>query len=228
MIRAASSSGKPPTPVPNATSASDLQPSFSATRSVERVARSITSADVGPPSSIVAAWITQRAGRSPAGRLDRFAQLDRRALPRLALELGPGGALDRAGHAAAVQELRVRRVRDRVHVELRDVCLNHLERGHPGKLRANACLGSRDRGRRWARGARVEPGPRDLPRDRAHRRRSRSSTWSSTTWRSRTGSCARCATGRRRSSAGRRASSPGSCSRPATARRATPSTRSAS
>ena len=66
MIRAASSSGKPPTPVPNATSASDLQPSRSATCSVERVARSMISAEVGPPSSIVAAWMTQRAGMSPA------------------------------------------------------------------------------------------------------------------------------------------------------------------
>ena len=66
MIRAASSSGKPPTPVPNATSASERQPSRSAAASVERVACSTISADVGPPSSIVAAWITQRAGRSPA------------------------------------------------------------------------------------------------------------------------------------------------------------------
>src|SRR6185436_5319822 len=41
-----------------------------------------------------------------------------------------------AGHAPAVEQLGVRRVRDRVDVELSDVCLDHLERRHPGKLRA--------------------------------------------------------------------------------------------
>ncbi len=66
MSRAASSSGNRPTPVPNATSARERQPSSSAFASVERVARSMISEDVGPPSSIVAAWITQRAGMSPA------------------------------------------------------------------------------------------------------------------------------------------------------------------
>jgi hypothetical protein len=34
--------------------------------SVERVARSMISADVGPPSFIVAAWMTHFAGMSPA------------------------------------------------------------------------------------------------------------------------------------------------------------------
>src|SRR5918992_892576 len=63
---AAESSGNPPTPVPNATSARERQPSSSALASVERVARSMMSAEVGPPSSIVAAWMTQRAGMSPA------------------------------------------------------------------------------------------------------------------------------------------------------------------
>src|SRR5215204_5769342 len=66
MIRAASSSGKPPTPVPNATSASERAPSSSAFASVARVACSMISPEVGPPSSIVAAWITQRQGMSPA------------------------------------------------------------------------------------------------------------------------------------------------------------------
>src|SRR5207244_676135 len=67
MIRAASSSGKPPTPVPNATSASERAPSSSAFWRVERVAFSTISADVVPPGcAIVAAWITQRAGMSPA------------------------------------------------------------------------------------------------------------------------------------------------------------------
>src|SRR4051794_38831014 len=66
MIRAASSTGKPPTPVPNATSPSDRTPSSSAVARVDRVARSTTSADARPPgSSIVAAWITQRAASSP-------------------------------------------------------------------------------------------------------------------------------------------------------------------
>ena len=36
-----------------------------ATSSVDRVARRMTSADVGPPSSIVAAWMTQRQGIEP-------------------------------------------------------------------------------------------------------------------------------------------------------------------
>ena len=58
ISRAASSSGKPPTPVPNATSARERQPSSSALRKVDWVARAMISADVGPPSSIVAAWIT--------------------------------------------------------------------------------------------------------------------------------------------------------------------------
>ena len=58
ISRAASSSGKPPTPVPNATNARERQPSSSALRKVDRVARSMMSADVGPPSSIVAASIT--------------------------------------------------------------------------------------------------------------------------------------------------------------------------
>ena len=70
--------------------------------------------------------------------------------------------------------------------------------GH-GRLRGH------DRRRRWARGARVQPRPGDLPGDRAHGARSPSSRSSSTTSPSGTASCARCATGRRRSSAGPRA-----------------------
>jgi hypothetical protein len=65
-IRAASSSGKPPTPVPNATRARLLAPSSSALARVLAVALRMVSADVGPPSSIVAAWITQLHGISPA------------------------------------------------------------------------------------------------------------------------------------------------------------------
>src|SRR4051812_24370939 len=67
MIRAASSTGKPPTPVPNATRPTERAPSSSALASVERVARSTTFASVRPPAcSIVEACITQRAGIGPA------------------------------------------------------------------------------------------------------------------------------------------------------------------
>src|SRR5205807_7726801 len=68
-IAAASSTGNPPTPVPNATSASDRAPSSSAFASVDAVARRITAEDVGGsagPNSIVAAWITHRQGIEPA------------------------------------------------------------------------------------------------------------------------------------------------------------------
>ena len=64
--RAASASGKPPTPVPNATSARLLAPSSSAFASVEAVARRMMSSEVGPPRRIVAAWMTHRDGISPA------------------------------------------------------------------------------------------------------------------------------------------------------------------
>ena len=49
----------------------------------------MTSAEVGPPSSIVAAWMTQRAGIVARGRLDRLAQADGRALLALALHRRP-------------------------------------------------------------------------------------------------------------------------------------------
>src|SRR4051812_11016909 len=65
-MSAASSTGKPPTPVPNATRASERAPSSSAFHRVAAVARRMMSAEVGPPSSIVAAWMTQRDGISPA------------------------------------------------------------------------------------------------------------------------------------------------------------------
>ena len=57
--------GKPATPVPNATIASDRQPSSSATLSVAAAAERMISAEVGPPRRMVAAWITQRHWRSP-------------------------------------------------------------------------------------------------------------------------------------------------------------------
>ena len=82
--------------------------------------------------------------------------------------------------------------------------------------------------RRRPRAARLQPGPGDLPEDRAHRPRSPSSTSSSTTWPSRTGSCERSGGGRPRWSAGRRASTPASCSPLGRGAVAMPSSRSAS
>ena len=93
------------------------------------VARRMISAEVGPPSSIVAAWITQRAA-SPRRRLDRLAEPDRRALVALGLDLGAAGARDRPGDAAAVPQLGVGGVRDRVDFERGDVGLLDLDRGH--------------------------------------------------------------------------------------------------
>src|SRR3954451_12508200 len=67
-IAAASATGKPPTPVPNATRASEWHAISSAFHSVAAVQRRTTSADVVPPGcSIVTAWITHLAGMSPAG-----------------------------------------------------------------------------------------------------------------------------------------------------------------
>src|SRR5829696_4651239 len=63
---AARSSGNPPTPVPKAIRASDRAPSSSAFQSTAPVQRWTTLASVVPPGcSIVAAWMTQRAFRSP-------------------------------------------------------------------------------------------------------------------------------------------------------------------
>ena len=107
-IRAASSSGKPPTPVPKATSARLRAPSSSARASVAAVARRMIVAEVGPPSSIVAAWIDPRrracrpavvstASPSPIGALART--------PRCTA--GPPARRDRARDAAAVRAARV-------------------------------------------------------------------------------------------------------------------------
>ena len=80
------------------------------------------SAEVGQPSSIVAAWMTHRAGMSPAvvstaspspiGARANDSRLDRR----------PAGPRDRRGHAPAVHEARVGGVGDRID----------LQRGHVG------------------------------------------------------------------------------------------------
>ena len=97
--------------------------------SVAAVARRMMSADVGPPSSIVAAWMTQRAGMSPAVVSTASpSPIGARAIA-LALHVGAAGARDRARHAAAVPQLRVRRVGDRVDLEGRDVGVEDLDRG---------------------------------------------------------------------------------------------------
>ena len=105
-IRAASSTGKPPTPVPKATSARLRAPSASALASVAAVARRMMSADVGPPSSIVAAWMTQRRGHVAGRRLHRLAEPDRRRGAGLLVDGGPAGAPDGARDAAAVAAAR--------------------------------------------------------------------------------------------------------------------------
>src|SRR5512142_2383958 len=66
MIHAHSSTGKPPTPVPNAGSASDRAPSSSATSRQRRVVRATSSASVCRSWPMTAPWITQRAGSRPA------------------------------------------------------------------------------------------------------------------------------------------------------------------
>src|SRR5215211_7607543 len=64
------------------------------------------------------------------GRLDRLAEPDRRALVALGLHRRPAGPRDRASHAAAVPQLGVGGVGDRVDLELRDVRLLNLDLGH--------------------------------------------------------------------------------------------------
>ena len=85
------------------------------------------SAEVGPPSSMVAAWITYRAGMSPAvvstaspRPMGAFSS-DSRCT---SLAAGPA---DRRGHAAAVREVGVRRVGDGVDLELGHVGVQDLE-----------------------------------------------------------------------------------------------------
>src|SRR5215207_9787013 len=67
MIRAHSSSAKPPTPVPKAGSASDSAPSSSATRRQLSVVRRTSAAFVRRSWPMTAPCTTQRAGRFPAG-----------------------------------------------------------------------------------------------------------------------------------------------------------------
>ena len=96
------------------------------------VARRMMSSEVGPPSSIVAAWMTQRAGMSPAVVSTASPRPIGAFCVGLALDLGAAGARDRARDAAAVGEVGVGRVGDRVDLERRDVGVEHLDRGHDG------------------------------------------------------------------------------------------------
>ena len=107
-----------------------MAPSSSALASVLAVAARMISAEVGPPRRIVAAWITHLAGISPAlvataspSPIGASSSLSSWIDP-------PAGPDDRPGDAAAVPEVGVRRVRDRVDLELRDVGLLDLDLRH--------------------------------------------------------------------------------------------------
>ena len=193
-IRAASSSGKPPTPVPNATSARLRAPSSSARARVEAVARRMTSAEVGPPSSIVAAWITQRLGMSPAV----VSTASPSAIGARARDSRSSAARrrgDRARHPAPVPQLGVRGVGDRVHRERGDVGVERPPRrpslygiGHAGAsgcAPTGACRASSSASDRAPRGrahAGVAAGPPTARTGRSRRSsrasRRRSSAWS--------------------------------------------------
>ena len=102
-IRAASSTGKPPTPVPNATSASERAPSSSAAASVAAVARAD---DVRRrrPAQLHRGRVDHPArGQLPGRRGDRLAEPDRRLAVALLLDRRAARAHDRAGHSAAVR-----------------------------------------------------------------------------------------------------------------------------
>ena len=68
-----------------------------------------------------------------AARDDDLADLHRALRHRFDLDLAPALALDRAGDACAHPQLVVGRVRDCVHVQLRDVALDYLQL-HAGNL----------------------------------------------------------------------------------------------
>ena len=88
------------------------------------------SAEVGPPSSIVAAWITQRAGMSPAVVSTASPNADGRPLVGLTLDLRPAGTRDRGRDTAGVPQMSVCRVRDRIDLERGHVRLHHFQFGH--------------------------------------------------------------------------------------------------
>ena len=103
------------------------------------------SAEVGPPSSIVAAWITQRAGMSPAVVSTASPSPIGALCVRLALNLRAARARDRARHAAAMHQLRVRGVRDRVDLERGHVGVDDLELGHGHILTDELSISRRSR-----------------------------------------------------------------------------------
>ena len=130
--RAASSSGKRPTPVPNATSArlrraeavGELQRGRggAADDVLRRRAAEAHRGGVDDPAR----------GHRARGRLDRLAEPDRRLGVGFPLDLRAARAGDRARYAAAVREIGVRGVGDRVDLERGDVCFEHLDRRHRG------------------------------------------------------------------------------------------------
>ena len=88
------------------------------------------SAEVGPPSSIVAAWITQRAGMSPAVVSTASPSPIGARSSDSRCTAGPPAREIAAGHPAAVAQLGVGGVGDRVHLELRHVGGDDLQLGH--------------------------------------------------------------------------------------------------
>jgi hypothetical protein len=70
------------------------------------------------------------AGHLAGRRLDRLAEPDRGSLVALGLHCGPAGPGDRARNAAAVSQVGVGGIGDRVDLELRDVRLLNLDLGH--------------------------------------------------------------------------------------------------
>ena len=77
--------------------------------------------------------MTQRAGSRPAPVATASPTRDRPLRHRLALDLLAARTLQRARDARAHPEVVVRRVRDRVDVERRDVAVDDLEL-HSGSL----------------------------------------------------------------------------------------------
>ncbi len=69
-------------------------------------------------------------GKVATARLDCIAEADRRPLVRLALDRRAARAADGRRDAAAVPQLRVRRVGDRVDLEGRHVNLEHFQPRH--------------------------------------------------------------------------------------------------
>ena len=78
----------------------------------------------------MAAWITHLAGISPALVATASPSPIGASSSLSSWTIAPAGAHDRAGDAAAVLEVGVRRVRDRVDLELRDVGLLDLDLRH--------------------------------------------------------------------------------------------------